>query len=142
MRRRERLWGLVMNRPWRKAGGVQKPLPPMDDFVSLTPRYVNESMEITSLGKALLFGILAGLLLNAMPLRDAASTDIQGQRPAYGGRLRQGGPQAFQAAQPLLRGGRYDPFQRSCLVLGLADLMWGQLYQNQAVLLVMLLLVF
>lgn len=33
-------------------------------------------------------------------------------------------------------------FSALALVLGLADLMWGQLYQNQAVLMVMLLVVF
>lgn len=33
-------------------------------------------------------------------------------------------------------------FTGLALVLGLADLMWGQLYQNQGILLVMLLIVF
>lgn len=122
-------------------GQMQKPLPPMDDFVNLTPRYVNESMEITSLGKALLFGILAGLLLNAMPCVLPVLTFKVSGLLMVGGCGKEG-LRHFRRHNICFAAGVMTLFSALALVLGLADLMWGQLYQNQAVLLVMLLLVF
>ena len=124
-----------------EGGQVQKPLPPMDDFVSLTPRYVNESMEITSLGKALRFGILAGLLLNAMPCVLPVLTFKVSGLLMVGGCGKEG-LRHFRRHNLCFAAGVMTLFSALALVLGLADLMWGQLYQNQAVLLVMLLLVF
>lgn len=124
-----------------EGGQVQKPLPPMDDFVSLTPRYINESMEISSLGKALLFGILAGLLLNAMPCVLPVLTFKVSGLLMVGGCDKEG-LKHFRRHNICFAAGVMTLFSALALVLGLADLMWGQLYQNQAVLLVMLLLVF
>ena len=48
--------------------GSEKPLPPPDGFaLELTPQYADGSVEISGFGMALAVGILAGLLLNAMP---------------------------------------------------------------------------
>ena len=43
------------------------PPPPGEFDFQLEPRYSAEALEITHLGKALLLGLVAGLLLNAMP---------------------------------------------------------------------------
>ena len=120
---------------------AQKALPPMDDFISLTPRYMNESVEISGLGKALLFGILAGLLLNAMPCVLPVLTFKVSGLLMVGGCDKEG-LKHFRRHNICFAAGVMTLFSALALVLGLADLMWGQLYQNQAVLLVMLLLVF
>lgn len=119
----------------------QKALPPPDGFVSLTPRYMDESMEISGLGKALLFGILAGLLLNAMPCVLPVLTFKVSGLLMVGGYDKEG-LKNFRRHNICFAAGVMTLFSALALVLGLADLMWGQLYQSQPVLLVMLLLVF
>lgn len=120
---------------------VQKALPPMDVFMGLTPRYLNESVEISGLGKALLFGILAGLLLNAMPCVLPVLTFKVSGLLMVGGYDKEG-LKRFRLHNICFAAGVMTLFSALALVLGLADLMWGQLYQNQAVLLIMLMLVF
>lgn len=117
------------------------PLPPPDNFgVRLQPRHVDESMEVTGLGKALLFGLLAGLLLNAMPcVLPVLTFKVSGLLTI------RGAPSEtlhFRRYNFWFAAGVMTLFSMLALVLGLADLMWGQLYQNQAILLVMMLLVF
>lgn len=119
----------------------QKALPPPDGFVSLTPRYVDESAEIAGLGKALLFGILAGLLLNAMPCVLPVLTFKVSGLLMVGGYDKEG-LKNFRRHNICFAAGVMTLFSALALVLGLADLMWGQLYQSQPVLLVMLMLVF
>lgn len=124
-----------------EAENGQKALPPPDGFVSLTPRYVDESLEISGLGKALLFGILAGLLLNAMPCVLPVLTFKVSGLLMVGGYDKKG-LKNFRRHNICFAAGVMTLFSALALVLGLADLMWGQLYQSQPVLLVMLLLVF
>lgn len=116
-------------------------LPAPDDFdLALEPRYAQEELEIYGLGKALLLGLLAGLLLNAMPcVLPVLTFKISGLllMGTDAGRLR-----SFREHNLCFAAGILTLFTGLALLLGLADFMWGQLYQNQAVLLVMLLLVF
>lgn len=121
--------------------GMEK-LPPPDGFaVRLSPRFLDDSMEISGLGKALLFGILAGLLLNAMPCVLPVLTFKVSGLLMVGGRDA-AGLKRFRQHNLCFAAGVMTLFSALALVLGLADLMWGQLYQNQAVLMVMLLVVF
>lgn len=109
--------------------------------VQLTPRYADASLEISSLGKALLVGILAGLLLNAMPcVLPVLTFKISGLLLMGGGEKQ--GLRRFREHNLCFAAGVMTLFTGLALVLGLADLMWGQLYQNQSVLLIMLLIVF
>ncbi|MBD5417213.1 MAG: cytochrome C biosynthesis protein [Desulfovibrio sp.] len=117
-------------------------LPPPEDFdLKLTPRYADAALEIFGLGKALFLGLLAGLILNAMPcVLPVLTFKISGLLLMGGGtgaNLRQ-----FREHNLCFAAGILTLFTGLALLLGLADLMWGQLYQNQAILLVMLLLVF
>lgn len=117
-------------------------LPPPEGFdLSLTPRYLDASLEISGLGKALLFGLLAGLLLNIMPcVLPVLTFKVSGLLLMGGGGKE--GLRRFRQHNICFAAGVLTLFSALALVLGLADLMWGQLYQNQTVLMVMLLLVF
>ena len=117
-------------------------LPPPDGFdVRLTPRFLDDTLEISGLGKALLFGIIAGLLLNAMPCVLPVLTFKVSGLLMVGGRDA-AGLRRFRLHNLCFAAGVMTLFSALALVLGLADLMWGQLYQNQAVLMVMLLVVY
>lgn len=119
-----------------------KKLPPPDGFdVRLSPRFLDDSLEISGLGKALLFGIIAGLLLNAMPCVLPVLTFKVSGLLMVGGRDA-AGLRRFRQHNLCFAAGVMTLFSALALVLGLADLMWGQLYQNQAVLMVMLLVVY
>ncbi|WP_300908073.1 cytochrome c biogenesis protein CcdA [uncultured Desulfovibrio sp.] len=128
----------------RLAGhGQSGVLPPPEEFeVQLTPRYADASLEIASLGKALLVGMLAGLLLNVMPCVLPVLTFKISGLLLMGGSDDKEKLRRFREHNLCFAGGVMTLFTGLALVLGLADLMWGQLYQNQGVLLVMLLLVF
>lgn len=117
-------------------------LPPPDGFdVRLSPRFLDDALEISGLGKALLFGIIAGLLLNAMPCVLPVLTFKVSGLLMVGGRDA-AGLKRFRQHNLCFAAGVMTLFSALALVLGLADLMWGQLYQNQAVLMVMLLVVY
>ena len=117
-------------------------LPPPDGFdVRLSPRFLDDALEISGLGKALLFGIIAGLLLNAMPCVLPVLTFKVSGLLMVGGRDA-AGLRRFRQHNLCFAAGVMTLFSALALVLGLADLMWGQLYQNQAVLMVMLLVVY
>lgn len=117
-------------------------LPPPEDFdLRLEPRYAAAELEIFGLGKALLFGLLAGLILNAMPcVLPVLTFKLSGLLLMGGGRGSQ--LRLFREHNLCFAAGILTLFTLLALLLGMADLMWGQLYQNQAILLVMLLLVF
>ena len=115
--------------------------PPLDFNLRLKPRYAAMDLEIYGLGKALLLGLLAGLILNAMPCVLPVLTF------KLSGLLLMGGDdekklRLFREHNLCFAAGILTLFTFLALLLGLADLMWGQLYQNQAILLVMLILVF
>ena len=117
-------------------------LPPPEDFeLRLEPRYAAAELEIYGLGKALFLGLLAGLILNAMPcVLPVLTFKLSGILHMGGGRGEQ--LRRFREHNLCFAAGVLTLFTLLALLLGLADLMWGQLYQNQAILLVMLLLVF
>lgn len=115
---------------------------PLGDAFNLqfTPRYAGLEVEVQSIGSALLLGLAAGILLNAMPcVLPVLTLKVSGLLHLGRGRkqLRQ-----FRRHSCWFAAGIMSFFTVLALLLGLADLMWGQLYQNEVILLLMLLLVF
>ncbi|MDR1776317.1 MAG: thioredoxin family protein [Desulfovibrio sp.] len=113
-----------------------------DSIPRFQPRYADDSLEITGWGQALLIGILAGLLLNAMPcvlpvlvLKVSGFFLTPGNSEKEQLRLMREHNLCFTA-------GILTFFTALALILGLADLMWGQLYQNEGIVLVLLVVIF
>lgn len=126
------------------ATGVRgAPIGEMEGFASeFSPRYADENVEIYSLGKALLMGLLAGLLLNAMPCVLPVLTLKVSGILLMGNLDDRQKLRSFRAHNICFAAGIMTLFTALALILGVADLMWGQLYQSQAVLLVLLIIVF
>ncbi len=115
---------------------------PEDFDLSLAPRYQGEEGVAYNFGTALVLGLIAGLLLNAMPCvlpvltLKVTGLLLLGDMPDRERRRR------FRLHNLCFAAGILTLFTILAIVLGAMDLMWGQLYQSQAILLVMLLLVF
>lgn len=110
--------------------------------LELTPRYADSDLEIYSLAQALLLGLMAGLLLNAMPCVLPVLTMKVSGLLLMGNLRDKSCVRRFREHNLCFAAGVLTLFTILAFLLGAADLIWGQLYQNQAVLLVMLLLVF
>lgn len=119
-----------------------KELAAAEDFdLKLIPDYAQPDLEIFSLGKALALGLLAGLILNAMPcvlpvLALKVNSLLHG-----GGRSRKR-IKLFRTHNLFFAAGILSLFTLLALLLSALDMMWGQLYQNHAILLILLFLVF
>ncbi len=112
-----------------------------DDSWNFDSRPLQSALEVGGLGKALLFGLLAGLILNVMPcvlpvLTLKISTLIAAEGEAEERK------RAFREHNILFSAGILTWFAALALLFGLAGMAWGQLFQNSAVVFVMLLLVF
>lgn len=110
--------------------------------LDLDPQYAEPAAEIYSLGQAILLGIFAGLLLNAMPCVLPVLTMKVSGILLMGGVNNKESVRAFRMHNIWFSLGVMTFFTFLAIVLAGADLMWGQLYQNQAVILCMLILVF
>ncbi len=111
---------------------------------NITPRYASPSLEVTGLGKALLFGLLAGLILNLMPcvlpvlgFKLSAFVAAMGQEGNQAERVR-----AFREHNIFFAFGILAWFLVLAMVLSWAGLAWGQLFQQTTVLFVLMLVVF
>lgn len=122
--------------------GARQLGPAEDFFEHLKPRYAAEELEIYGLGKALLLGLLAGLLLNAMPCVLPVLTMKVTGLLMLGNVSKKQKIRRFREHNLCFAAGILTLFTGLAFLLGAADLMWGQLYQSTAILLVMLLLVF
>ena len=121
----------------------EKPLPPPDGFaLELTPQYADGSVEISGFGMALAVGILAGLLLNAMPCVLPVLTFKISGLLLMGGRGDKESLRRFREHNLFFSAGIMTLFTLLALVLGAADMIWGQLYQQQSLLLGLVMLVF
>lgn len=107
-----------------------------------SPRPVQEETEVSSLGKAILLGLLAGILLNCMPcvlpvltLKASAMLVVgDGDKVARARRFRE--HNLFFAAGVLTQ------FFLLAVVLGTAGLIWGQIFQSVTFVAAMLVVVF
>lgn len=114
------------------------------DQWTFTPRYASPSLEVTGLGKALLFGLLAGLILNLMPcvlpvlgFKLSAFIAAAGQEGNKAERVR-----AFREHNMFFALGILTWFIVLAVVLSWAGLAWGQLFQQTPVLFALMLIVF
>ena len=118
------------------------PLPPPPEFnIQLQPVYADQSIEIFGLGKALLLGIIAGLILNVMPcVLPVVTLKLSGllllSANSKEGIIR------FREHNIFFAAGILTLFTVLAIVLGAADLIWGQFYQSQTLILIMLVLIF
>lgn len=130
-----------------KTGATQPehsgPIAETDGFdLGLTPRYADENVEIYSLGNALLMGLLAGLLLNAMPCVLPVLTLKVSGLLLMGNMDDKSKIRNFRKHNICFAAGIISFFTALAMLFGLADFMWGQLYQSQTALLIMLVLIF
>lgn len=107
-----------------------------------SPRPFLQGLEVQGIGKALILGFLAGLILNAMPcvlpiLLLKVSGLLVGIQDD-----KEKGLKAFRQHNIFFALGIVVWFGALALVLGFADMVWGQLFQNAGLILGMLLLVF
>ena len=116
---------------------IQNTLPAMN------PVYDTPGLEIESLGKAIAFGVLAGLILNFMPcvfpvvsLKLLSFIITLGQ-PDSEKRIR-----AFRHQNLMFSLGVLVWFSLLSALLSAMDMLWGQIFQSQTMVIVILLLVF
>lgn len=115
---------------------------PEEFDLRLEPKYFQPELEIYSFGKALILGLIAGLILNAMPcVLPVLALKVNGLLLA-GNLSNKEKIRLFRKHNLFFAAGVLTLFTILAFLLGAADLMWGQLYQSQTLLVIMLLLVF
>ncbi len=121
------------------------------DYLSqLQPHFYQKSLEVENIGRAVLLGLLAGLILNFMPCVLPVITLKIGTLLGLGGWSRLSGDNEAAA-----RGRRRFRLYAFCFslgifawfgllfgVIGLAGMMWGQFFQSQSLVLGLTLLLF
>ncbi|MBZ2171211.1 thiol:disulfide interchange protein [Desulfovibrio sp. DS-1] len=110
---------------------------------NFAPRYQVPELEVSGLGKALLLGLLAGLLLNLMPcVLPVISLKLSGFVAVAG----LGGDEErrahFREHNLLFAAGIMAWFLLLAFILGGAGLAWGQLFQRPGVVMGLLMVVF
>lgn len=109
---------------------------------TFSPRAAQEGLEVRSLGKALLLGLLAGLLLNVMPCVLPVLTLKASAMLVVGEGDRQERMRRFREHSLLFAAGILTQFFVLAILLGSAGLMWGQVFQSTAMVTGMLIVVF
>ncbi|MBQ7739558.1 MAG: thioredoxin family protein [Desulfovibrionaceae bacterium] len=121
----------------------EAPLPPPDNFaIRLSPQYADNSFEIASLQYALLIGLLAGLILNFMPcVLPVLTFKITGML-LIGHKNKHTRIRLFREHNLAFAIGIISFFTILAFVLGGLDLIWGQLFQSQTLLLALIIAIF
>jgi thiol:disulfide interchange protein DsbD len=112
------------------AQAPQPETPPVAGYSQLAPRFAASSMEVADLGKAALFALLAGLILNVMPcVLPVASLKFSGflAASAEDPHKRFKDLRQYNVFFAL---GILTYFLILSVVLGLAGMAWGQLFQS------------
>ena len=137
-------------RPAPAAPAAARPAPPPDDsFAALarawvfTPVYLHPGLEVSNLVMAVLFGLLAGFILNFMPcvlpvVSLKLSALLSGGTGA-GGRPRE---ELFREHNLFFAFGILLYFLLLSLLFALTDLAWGQMFQRREVVAILAALVF
>ncbi len=95
---------------------------------NFSPRAYAQGLEVTSLSKALMLGLLAGLILNLMPcVLPVLTLKVQSLMLNEEGEKR---IQAFREHNMFFAAGIVTQFLILGLLLGSLGLMWGELFQN------------
>lgn len=108
----------------------------------LNPRYFTQSNEVSGLAKALLLGLMAGLILNVMPCVLPVLTMKASAILLMGEGKQEERYRRFREHSLLFAAGIMTLFLFLAVVLGTAGMIWGQLFQNSWVILAMLSIVF
>ncbi|MDR2892355.1 MAG: thioredoxin family protein [Deltaproteobacteria bacterium] len=114
------------------------------------PQYAQSGLEVSGLGRAILLGLLAGFILNFMPCVLPVITLKLGTLVGLGGWqglaadsiAAKRGRARFRTYSLFFALGVLTWFGALFAVIGLAGLLWGQLFQSQTLLLALALLLF
>ncbi|GFM37648.1 protein-disulfide reductase DsbD family protein [Desulfovibrio psychrotolerans] len=110
---------------------------------SITPVFFMQSLEVTSLGKAVLFGLIAGFILNFMPcVLPVISLKLSSIVSATNIADNAARMRSFREHNLLFAAGILTWFLALAAILSVAGLAWGQLFQDQRLVTALLLLVF
>ena len=110
---------------------------------NLTPRYFNSSLEVRDMTKALLLAFLAGIILNLMPcVLPVIGLKLGALVSAAAVRDEDRREKLFRDHVLFFALGVVLFFLGLSLLLGLAGMMWGELFQNPGVVLVLAAVVF
>ncbi|MBD5608146.1 MAG: cytochrome C biosynthesis protein, partial [Desulfovibrio sp.] len=126
----------------KEAKGHDAVAQPEEFDLDLSPQYTDESVETFTLWKGIFLGLLAGLILNVMPCVLPVLTLKVSGLFLMGDANDKIKLRLFREHNIFFAFGVLSFFTFLAALLGTADLMWGQLYQNQTLLLVMLIIVF
>lgn len=105
------------------------------------PKAFQESLEVSSLAKAIFFGLIAGFILNIMPCVLPVITLKISALLAFGGEPAER-RQRFREHNLFFSAGILTWFVALALLFGMADMAWGQLFQNPTIIFAILLVVF
>jgi len=111
------------------------------EYWDFSPRPFQPSLEVGNLGKAIVLGLVAGLLLNIMPCVLPVLTFKISALMAIHTDPEQG-RRHFREHNLLFAAGILVWFTALALLLGLADMAWGQLFQSKGLVLGLILMVF
>ena len=104
------------------------------DFSALQPVYFNPGLEVTALGSALVLGLLAGLILNLMPcVLPVISLKFSALMAVTAMTDKQKQAKAFRKHCLIFAAGILTWFVVLALLIGMAGLAWGELFQNPVV---------
>ncbi|MDL2207952.1 thioredoxin family protein, partial [Desulfovibrio sp. OttesenSCG-928-M16] len=112
-------------------------------FATLEPAFFNPDTEVQFLGEALLFGLLAGLLLNLMPcVLPVVSLKFSALLAVSSMTDKQQQAKAFRAHCVIFAMGIMAWFMVLALLLGVAGWAWGELFQRPIVIVLLGLMLF
>lgn len=113
------------------------------DYSSFLPQYFNPDLEVYGLGSAIFFGLLAGLILNLMPcVLPVISLKFSGLMAVSTMTDRREQAKRFRIHCLLFAAGVMTWFMVLALLLGLAGMAWGQMFQSPVVVGVLALILF
>jgi len=112
-------------------------------FATLEPAFFNPALEVHFLGRALLFGLVAGLLLNLMPcVLPVVSLKFTALMAVSAMPDRQQQARAFKVHCLIFASGIMVWFIILALLLGLAGWAWGEMFQQPLVIVLLAMLLF
>lgn len=110
---------------------------------SFEPRFYQGELEVTGIWKAVLLALLAGFVLNFMPcVLPVVSLKISGILAGHANETRDGRRKAFREHNFFFAAGIIVYFLALSLVLSVLGLAWGELFQNPALIMILMAVVF
>lgn len=113
------------------------------DLSQLKPRFFSPNLEVNNIGMAILFGMIAGFLLNFMPcVLPVISLKLSFLLSAVAGKGKESQRKTFRTHNLFFSIGILIYFGILSLILGFTGLAWGQIFQKPAVVVVLAGIVF